>query len=211
MACYHNEPISFDLFGDDNLEAQWQDYADELMQELRRKAERTIKVFEDDPELLQWSLAGNAQICPGCCLLVSKSRGCNHMKCFACHTEFCYNCGCEWPHSKHGQSSSCKLKAPRLNFDDQLLVERKRQRMYAFLGGTHPRLGADSFVYKLPPDAVQLIASHVLDMPRRPTEQELIEKMGALYDGGGRQVEEEEEEEEEEEDEDEDEDEDDGR
>lgn len=195
MACYLNEPISFDLFADEDLDAQWQDYADKLTEELHRKAEWTIDVFDHDPELLQWALAGNAQVCPGCRYLVSKSRGCNHMTCAACHTEFCFNCGCEWPHSRHGQSISCKLKAPRLNFDDELLVERRRRRMYAFLGGTHRRLGAHSFVHKLPPDAVQLIASHVLAVPRRPTEMELIEMMGGEHDDSHNQVEEDDEEE----------------
>jgi IBR domain, a half RING-finger domain len=35
--------------------------------------------------------------CPGCCRLISKSTGCNHMTCNRCHIEFCYLCASAIP------------------------------------------------------------------------------------------------------------------
>ena len=35
----------------------------------------------------------NAQKCPKCRILISKSSGCDHMHCLKCKTDFCYRCG----------------------------------------------------------------------------------------------------------------------
>lgn len=35
----------------------------------------------------------NAQRCPKCKILISKSSGCDHMHCLRCKTDFCYRCG----------------------------------------------------------------------------------------------------------------------
>jgi hypothetical protein len=57
--------------------------------------------LKQDPNLTRW-LKGNARPCPDCHVIVSRSEGCNVMKC-VCGTVFCYACG-------HASCRCCKKK-----------------------------------------------------------------------------------------------------
>lgn len=38
----------------------------------------------------------NAQVCPKCNIYIQRNKGCDHMVCTYCLTEFCYKCGCKF-------------------------------------------------------------------------------------------------------------------
>merc|ERR1719271_491297 len=57
-----------------------------------KRAEHLVDLFETSHDLLEWAMAGNAQVCPHCSALVSKKCGCDHMTC-KCGGHFCYECG----------------------------------------------------------------------------------------------------------------------
>lgn len=52
----------------------------------------------------------DSQACPKCRVRISRSQGCNHMRCTTCDTHFCYRCGREIPGSNpysHFSASGC--------------------------------------------------------------------------------------------------------
>ena len=46
---------------------------------------------------LQWHYGQqNAQLCPKCKIYIQRTKGCDHMVCTFCETDFCYKCGCKF-------------------------------------------------------------------------------------------------------------------
>merc|ERR1711879_390206 len=54
--------------------------------------ERLKTDLKEDPEFFAW-VKSNSKPCPECHIIVSRSQGCNHMRCL-CGCEFCYVSGC---------------------------------------------------------------------------------------------------------------------
>ena len=126
-----------------------------------------LSAFERNPELLEWAIAGNAQICPHCSVLVERSAGCLHMTC-TCGKEFCYICGGVYPCTNKCASGRWPCGSsgrPTLRREVvQLMRGRLHARLAAFLLGTHGRCGAESAVRLLPPDVVQRIVTMAADV-----------------------------------------------
>ncbi|CAG5122255.1 unnamed protein product [Candidula unifasciata] len=61
--------------------------------------EMTCKQFQmGDSMVRKWAKErsggqSNAQKCPKCKIFIQKIKGCDHMKCTKCNTDFCYRCG----------------------------------------------------------------------------------------------------------------------
>ena len=58
-----------------------------------------------DKQLKSWAREShygqpNAQHCPKCRILIQRNKGCDHMLCPGCRTEFCYKCGARFRHLK---------------------------------------------------------------------------------------------------------------
>ena len=54
-----------------------------------RKGDRMLKYWAKEVHFGQQ----NAQLCPKCKIYIQRTKGCDHMVCTYCQTEFCYKCG----------------------------------------------------------------------------------------------------------------------
>ncbi len=54
-----------------------------------RKGDRMLKYWAREVHFGQQ----NAQLCPKCKIYIQRTKGCDHMVCTYCQTEFCYKCG----------------------------------------------------------------------------------------------------------------------
>ena len=57
-----------------------------------RKGDKMLKYWAKEVHYGQL----NAQCCPKCKVFIQRTKGCDHMVCTFCQTEFCYKCGCKF-------------------------------------------------------------------------------------------------------------------
>lgn len=57
-----------------------------------RKGDRMLRYWAKEVHYGQQ----NAQLCPKCKIYIQRTKGCDHMVCTFCHTDFCYKCGCKF-------------------------------------------------------------------------------------------------------------------
>ncbi|KAI3835296.1 hypothetical protein MKW98_020412 [Papaver atlanticum] len=66
-----------------------------------------------------------AKLCPKCSAPITRSEGCNHMRCMKCWQHFCYKCGGKY---ERGPKYLCNNNCPLFDYDHQKRqAERLRQ------------------------------------------------------------------------------------
>ncbi|KAF7320224.1 KH domain protein [Mycena kentingensis (nom. inval.)] len=91
---------------------------------------KLVARYEEEQLNKKW-MAESTTACPGCCLTIEKSIGCNHMTCSRCTTHFCYLCGKKLDH-KNPYTHFSAVGSPCYNklFDFQTSEDREWQPMF---------------------------------------------------------------------------------